>query len=94
MQIYANLFKINEKCYFSISWPILILFVLSDRAGWGLQNFYTEFWNSLIMQIYANLFKIIEKFYFSISWPILILFVLSDRAGWGLQNSTQKFEIH
>ena len=48
MQIYANLFKINEineKCYFSISWPILILFVLSDRAGWGLQNFYTEFWN-------------------------------------------------
>ena len=58
MQIYANLFKINAKCYFSISWPILIMFVLSDRAGWGLQNFYTEFWNSLIMQIYANLFKI------------------------------------
>ena len=25
---------VNEKCYFSsISWPILILFVLSDRAG-------------------------------------------------------------
>ena len=58
MQIYANLFKINEKCYFSsISWPILILFVLSDRAGWGLQNFYTEFWNALIMQLYANLFQ-------------------------------------
>ena len=35
---------VNEKCYFSsISWPILILFVLSDTAGWGLQNFYTEF---------------------------------------------------
>ena len=34
---YANLFKINEKCYFSvISWPILILFVLSDRAWCGL----------------------------------------------------------
>ena len=32
MQIYANLFKINEKCYFSvISWPILILFGLSDQ---------------------------------------------------------------
>ena len=47
-----NLFKINEKCYFSvISWPILILFVLSDRAWCGLQNFYTEFWNSLFMQI-------------------------------------------
>ena len=43
---YANLckFKINEKCYFSvISWPILILFVLSDRAWCRLQNFYTEF---------------------------------------------------
>ena len=44
MQIYAYLFKINEKFYFSvISWPILILFVLSDRAWCGLQNFYTEF---------------------------------------------------
>ena len=43
MQIYANLFKINEKCYFSISWPILIMFVLSYRAWWGLRNFYTEF---------------------------------------------------
>ena len=40
---YANLFKINKKCYFSNAWPILILFVLSDRAGWGLLNFYTEF---------------------------------------------------
>ena len=32
---YANLFKINEKCYFVISWPILILFVLhvSDRLS-------------------------------------------------------------
>ena len=40
---YANLFKINEKCHFSILQRILIPFVLSDRAGWGLQNFYTEF---------------------------------------------------
>ena len=90
---YANLFKINEKCYFSvISWPILILFVLSDRAWCGLQNFYTEFWNSLIMQIYANLFKINEKCYFSsISWAILILFDLSDRAWWGLQNFYTEF---
>ena len=72
-----------EICFFSvIYWPILILFVLSDRAWWRLQNFYTEFWNSLIMQIYANVFKINEKCYFSISWPIFILFVLSDRAGW------------
>ena len=58
MQIYS---KSLEKCYFVISWPILILFVLSDRAWCGLQNFYTEFWNSKIMQIYANLFKINEK---------------------------------
>ena len=90
---YANLFKINEKCYFSvISWPILILLVLSDRAWCGLQNFYTEFWNSLIMQICANLFKINEKCYFSvISWPILILFVLSDKAWCGLQNFYTEF---
>ena len=87
MQIYANLFKINEKCYFSsISWPIL--FVLSDRAWWGLQNFYTVFWNSLIMQIYS---KSTKKCYFSISWAILILFGLSDRAWWGLQNFYTEF---
>ena len=43
MQIYANLFKINEKCYFSISWTILIMFGLFDSAWWGLQNFYTDF---------------------------------------------------
>ena len=92
MQMYANLFKINEKCYFSsISWPILILFILSDRAWWGLQNFYTEVWNSLIMQIYAHLLKINKKCYFSISWPILILFVLSDRAWWGLRNFYTEF---
>ena len=66
MQIYANLIKINEKCYFSvISWPILILFVLSDRAWCRLQNFYTELWDSLIMQIYAHLFKINEKCHLS-----------------------------
>ena len=85
---YANLFKINEKCY-SISWAILILFVLSDRAWWGLQNFYTEFWNSLIMQIYSKSTK--NARYFSISQRILILFVLSDRAWWGLQNFYTEF---
>ena len=87
MQIYANLFKINEKCYFVISWPILILFGLSDRAcAGGFRNSYTEFWNSLIMQIYAYLFKSNKKCYFSISQRILILFVLSDRAWWGLRK--------
>ena len=53
MQIYS---KNNKNCFFSlISWPIFILFVLSDRARWRLQNFYTKFWNSLVMLIYANL---------------------------------------
>ena len=79
---YANLFKINEKCYFSvISWPILILFVLSDRAWCGLQNFYTEFWNALLCKFIQIYSKSMKKCYFSvISWPILILFVLADRA--------------
>ena len=81
---YANLFKINGKCHLSILQRILIPFVLSDRAGWGLQNFYTEFWNSLMMQIYANLFKINEKCYFSILQRLLILFDLSDRGERGL----------
>ena len=88
MQIYSKSMKNATSV---ISWTILILFVLSDRAWCGLQNFYTEFWNSLIMQIYANLFKINKKCYFSISWPILILFVLSDRAGWGLLNFYTEF---
>ena len=53
MQIYS---KNNKNCFFSlISWPIFIVFVLSDRARWRLQNLYTKFWNSLIMLIYANL---------------------------------------
>ena len=39
--------------------------VLSDRAWWGLRNFYTELWKLLIMQIYANLFKIYEKYHLS-----------------------------
>ena len=78
--------QIVKVCFFSvISWPILILFVLSDRAWCGLQNFYTEFWNSLckFMQIYSNSMK---NDFSVISWPILILFVLSDRAWCGLQN--------
>ena len=86
--------SVNEKCYFSISWPIFILFVLSDRAGWGLQNFYTEFWNSLIMQIYANLFKINKKCYFSISWPIWFCLFYLIGLGGGFRTSTQNFEIH
>ena len=74
MQIYS---KNNKNCFSHISWPIFILFVLSDRARWGLQDLYTKFRNSLIMQIYANLFKITNKITknassHSISQPILI----------------------
>ena len=36
---YANLFKINEKCYFSsISWPILIMFVYLIGLGGGFKT--------------------------------------------------------
>ena len=66
MQIYS---KNNKNCFFSlISWSIFILFVLSDRARWGLQNLYTEFQNSLIMQIYANLFKITKNASSFVNW--------------------------
>ena len=83
MQIYSKSMKnATSLSFLGRFW----LFGLSDRAWWGLQNFYTEFWNSLIMQIYAYLFKSNKKCYFSISQRILILFVLSDRAWWGLRN--------
>ena len=62
MQIYS---KSTKNATSPIPWAILILFGLSDRAWWGLQNFYTEFLNSLIMQIYENLFKINEKCHLS-----------------------------
>ena len=67
MQIYANWFKINEKCYmyFSISQRILILFVLSDRAWWGLQNFYTEFW-----QIYSKSTKNAHSGFWCFIWGL------------------------
>ena len=58
MQIYANLFKINEKCYFSISWAILILFVLSDRAWWGASKLLHRI---LKFINYANLCKFIQN---------------------------------
>ena len=56
MQIYS---KSMKKCYFSvISWPILILFGLSDRAWWGLQTFL-----HIILKLinYANLWIFIQK---------------------------------
>ena len=85
MQIYS---KNNKNCFFSlISWPIFILFVLSDRARWRLLNLYTKF-SKLIN--YANLCKCIQnhkKCFFSfISQPILIWFALSGRAKFGTLN--------
>ena len=79
MQIYSK----NKNCFFSlISWPIFILFVLSDRARWRLQNLYTKFSKFIN---YANLCKCIQNHYknhqkcFFISQPILIWFALSGR---------------
>ena len=68
---------------------------LSDRAWCGLQNFYTEFWNSLIMQIYDNLFKINEKCYSlsSLGRFWFCLFYLIG-LGAGFKTSTQNFKIH
>ena len=81
MQIYS---KNNKNCsFFSlISWPIFILFVLSDRARWRLQTLYTKFWNSLIMLIYANLrspgrdpgVQSAFLIFFKISFNIIIIF--------------------
>ena len=82
----------NEKCYFSsISWPILILFVLSDRAGWGLQNFYTKFWNVLIMQIYSKSTKNATSLFLGPFWFGLFYLI---GLGAGFKTSTQNLENH
>ena len=47
-----------SKCFFTIFYPILIPFASYDSTRWGIQNFYTEFWNSLNMLIYAHFSKI------------------------------------
>ena len=92
---YANLFKINEKCYFSsISQRILILFILSDRDWWGLRNL-----NTLNLKFinYANLCKFIQN-----QWKMLfLLYFAADfdsvfyliGLGGGFETSTQNFEI-
>ena len=84
MQTYS---KNNKNCFSLISSPIFILFVLSDRARWRLQNLYTKF-SKLIN--YANLCKCIQnqtqKKCFFISQPILIWFALSGRAKFGTLN--------
>ena len=68
----------------------------SDSAWCGLQNFYTEFWNSLIMQIYANLIKINEKCCTSLSFLGRFWFCLFYLIGLGagFKTSTQSIEIH
>ena len=79
MQIYS---KSKKNCFSSISQRILILFVLSDRAWWGLQKSTQNFKILYLCKFIQNQ----RKCYFSISQRILILFVLSDRAWWGLRN--------
>ena len=80
-------------CFFSvISWPILILFVLSDRAWWGLQNFYTEFWNSLIMQIYSKSMKNATSPLFLGRFRFCLFYLIG--LGGGFKTSTQNLEIH
>ena len=91
---YANLCKFIQN-----QWKMLLLcHFLADfdsvcfiwsRAWCGLQNFYTEFWNSLIMQIYSKSMK--NANFSVISWSIMILFVLFDRAWCGLQNFYTEF---
>ena len=95
MQIYANSFKINEKCYFSvISWPIcdssvylsvIEAWMRAVKTSYGFTNFEMA---STIMQIYAGIYsKSTKNAYFSISvddfdsvwWHL-------HRAWWGLQN--------
>ena len=80
-----------KVCFSVISWPILILFVFADRAWWGLQNFYTEFWNSLIMQIYSKSTKNATSLFLGRFW--FCLFYLIGLGG-GFKTSTQNFEIH
>ena len=84
-----------EICFFSvISWPILILFVYLIGAWCGLQNFYTEFWNSLIMQIYANLFKINDATCLSFLGRFWICLFYLIGLGAGFKTSTHSFEMH
>lgn len=78
-----------SKCFFfAISYPILILFALYGSTRWGIQNFYTEFWNSLLMLIYAHFSKKSQKM---LLLPHLLtdfdfFFVPSERLSWGSLN--------
>ena len=89
MQIYSKSMKnATSLSFLGRFW----LFVLSDRAWCGLQNFYTEFWNSLIMQIYsismknATSLSFLGRFWFSLFYLIGL--------GAGFKTSTKNFEIH
>ena len=64
MVIYANLFEITKMLLSFISRPILIVIALFGRAELRTLNFYTEFWNFvvIIMTIYANLVTKTKKY--------------------------------
>ena len=52
--------------------------------GAGLQNFYTEFWNSLIMQIYSKSMKMLLLCHFLADFGFCLFW--SDRAWCGQYN--------
>ena len=100
MVIYANLFEITKKFFFSfISQPILIVIALFGRAELCTLNFYTEFWNFAPLINYGNLFKFIPKITKIASSPTFLdrfsfcLFYLIGLGG-GFKTCTQNFEIH
>ena len=92
MQIYANLFKINQKCYFSvISWPILILFILSDRA---LVRAIKDCLHRILkfMQIYSKSMKNATSLSFLGRFWFCLFYLIG--LGAGFKTSTQNFEIN
>ena len=92
MVIYANLFEITKKCFFSFIFrPILIVIALFGRAELRTLNLYTKFWNFAPLINYGNLCKFIPNITKIASSTFFILFVLSDRARWGLQNLYTNF---
>ena len=59
--IFWLILTISKCFFFAISYPILIPFALYDSTRWGIRNFYTEFWYSLIMLIYVHFSKITKN---------------------------------
>ena len=90
MQIYSKSMKNPTSLSFlGRFWFCLFL---SDRAWCRLQNFYTEFWNSLIMQIYSKSMKNATSLSFLGRFLFCLVYLIG--LGAGFKTSTQNFEIH